>query len=841
MKSKKKLKDMTILRHLSVFLFSIIFFFIQGPKFVYNLWNHLFEGGDSFINSWILSWNAHALFQPNLSVWDAPIFYPVKNAFTFSEAMFGNLWITLPVQYLTDNSAFTANVLLISSFVFCTYFVFLLVFDLSRNYLAAFVAGILFSFTPYRWAHAGHLQLLPFFWAPIALLFANRFMEKPYKRYFYLMLSAVWFQYYASIYLGTMLLTMLIVLFFVHIVFERKGKDRWIYFRSRPLFITIISGVVLSLAILMPLGLPYLSTAKNWHFVRSLNENAFFSAEPLSLFLRPAGMFDNYNWLNGIFQGMVKAGEGAVFAGFIPWILFVSGIIIIYRRQKILSGSININAAKRYVWAAIILGVLMLGPFLIFFNKNTGIPLPYQIVYYLVPGAKAMRVPARLFQPFLLCMVVVGSYAVVALVHRFKTKPMYLKIIGVAILSIFISFDYNVSDNSGVLAETKKCFPKVYNYLANSDKSRPVLELPVGNPGGGMSSYKYLHYQSAHWRPTLGGMSGWYPFAREDLAKYLDHSPSKDALELINLTPAESIVIHLNNYPEKDRKLWEQIDPANYGFKNIGRIENAIVWERIPASTNQVCTKLSIAQTLWSIDKNNLCLRMLLEPAKKGKAWRYMHQGWSDVLITVKSGNGKTNKYTKTYKVPSFILTGRKATVVIPKIRGVDSNITQVQLGGSLLTENTTSLNNTGYNVLQTFGGNYITVESNKIKNLSITDKKQTGFHEYFEIINLNYDKVALKSTNGYFVCAEGGGGRELVANRNIIGEWEIFRLIKHDSHKVSFKAANGEYVSVCNNNKLFANTTVIGEREIFNLIEIPVNSRVKPPTSSGGDPKAMF
>jgi hypothetical protein len=38
--------------------------------------------------------------------------------------------------------------------------------------------------------------------------------------------------------------------------------------------------------------------------------------------------------------------------------------------------------------------------------------------------------------------------------------------------------------------------------------------------------------------------------------------------------------------------------------------------------------------------------------------------------------------------------------------------------------------------------------------------------------------KVALKASNGQFVCAEGGGGRELVANRAEAGLWETFEVV---------------------------------------------------------------
>ena len=148
MVKKIKASQSLFRQHASVLFAGVFVFFIQGPKFVYHLWDHLYEGGDSFINSWILAWNAHALLRHGVSVWDAPIFYPVQNALAFSETMFGNLWITLPIYYVTDNPTFAANMLLLTSFVFGMYFVFLLVRDLTGSFWSGLIAGVVFSFNP---------------------------------------------------------------------------------------------------------------------------------------------------------------------------------------------------------------------------------------------------------------------------------------------------------------------------------------------------------------------------------------------------------------------------------------------------------------------------------------------------------------------------------------------------------------------------------------------------------------------------------------------------------------------------------------------------------------------
>lgn len=56
--------------------------------------------------------------------------------------------------------------------------------------------------------------------------------------------------------------------------------------------------------------------------------------------------------------------------------------------------------------------------------------------------------------------------------------------------------------------------------------------------------------------------------------------------------------------------------------------------------------------------------------------------------------------------------------------------------------------------------------------------------------------KVALKAFNGKFVCAEGGGGGALFADRAQQGPWEVFVMEEQQDRQVALKAANGQYVT---------------------------------------------
>jgi len=46
-------------------------------------------------------------------------------------------------------------------------------------------------------------------------------------------------------------------------------------------------------------------------------------------------------------------------------------------------------------------------------------------------------------------------------------------------------------------------------------------------------------------------------------------------------------------------------------------------------------------------------------------------------------------------------------------------------------------------------------------------------------VLDLGNDNIALQAHNGKYVCAEGGGGQHLIANRDQIGPWKTFVLLK--------------------------------------------------------------
>ncbi len=85
---------------------------------------------------------------------------------------------------------------------------------------------------------------------------------------------------------------------------------------------------------------------------------------------------------------------------------------------------------------------------------------------------------------------------------------------------------------------------------------------------------------------------------------------------------------------------------------------------------------------------------------------------------------------------------------------------------------------------------------------------------------------VQLQAHNGQWVCAEGGGGREVVANRGVPGVWETFSLMPiqggglQDGSLVALQAFNGMYLCAegGGGHQVVANRSARREWETFTL-----------------------
>jgi hypothetical protein len=122
-----------------------------------------------------------------------------------------------------------------------------------------------------------------------------------------------------------------------------------------------------------------------------------------------------------------------------------------------------------------------------------------------------------------------------------------------------------------------------------------------------------------------------------------------------------------------------------------------------------------------------------------------------------------------------------------------------------------------GQTTLRAANGMYVCAEGGGGQEV-VANRTAASTWETFNVIDLGSGQVALQVYNGMYVCAEGGGGREVVANRGTIGAWETFKLIDQGSGLIALQASNGMFVSAegGGGGAVVANRTAIGGWERF-------------------------
>lgn len=227
---------------------------------------------------WILAWGAEHLPQVLTGAitwqqfWNGNIFHPEPLTFALSEHLVGLSLQILPVYWISDNIILCYNLLFLSSFALSGLGTFLLVRDLTGNPRAAFIAGLIYGFLPYRIASVPHLQVLSSQWMPFALFGLNRFLTGfPPFRSLAVAVGALVFQNLSCVYY-VFFFAPFVVLFVLHRM-ATAGRMRDL----RAWGALAVAGVV-TVAITLPFLLPYREAHDRFGVERAVAEAEQFSA-----------------------------------------------------------------------------------------------------------------------------------------------------------------------------------------------------------------------------------------------------------------------------------------------------------------------------------------------------------------------------------------------------------------------------------------------------------------------------------------------------------------------------------------------------------------------------------
>jgi hypothetical protein len=569
--------------------------------------------GDPVLNIWILAWDSEqirAILTGDLSrigtFFDANIFHPAPLTLAYSEHLIVQALQVFPIYVISENPILCYNLLFLSTFVLSGLGMYLLVRELTGNPLAAFVAGLVFAFAPYRVPQSSHVQVLSSQWMPFVLYGLRRHFDSGRIRPLGGAALALVAQNLSSGYY---------LLYFPPFVaafalWEIGRRRLW---RDRGTWLRLFAAAVVVALLTAPFVLPYLRLRNGLEMTRSRTEVSRFSADVYSY----ATAFSEQRIWGGVLQAMPKP-EGELFPGAVPILLALIGVAAGVARVAPRKGApyfdIAVVAVVAAVAAAILLrritldlwlftisitnvNRLLIGGVVIvalwlwrspaararagafmrdrgFFlaalvaaawlslgvaPRSLGRPLeivaPYALLFDYVPGFDGLRVPAR-FAMIVTCMLAVLAGFGAAALGQGRRARIALAVLSVALLleSTHVPFVVNGTTPLRDLNTPEPRLyrparaPGVYTEVARQPDGVVLAELPLGNPDYDLRA---MYYSIAHWRPLLNGYSGFFPPHYGQLRAALTEVPRHPevSLDVLRASGATHAIVHEAAFP----------------------------------------------------------------------------------------------------------------------------------------------------------------------------------------------------------------------------------------------------------------------------------------------------
>jgi len=439
---------------------------------------------DALQNYWNLWWTYEAVVKLHQNPFQASfIHYPFGLPLFFHTYNLLNGLISLPLQMVFGPTV-AYNLMNYFAFTMAGVGAYCLAWHLTKQRSAAFLAGLIYAFSPYMAYHlkAGQPFMLSLEWFPFYLL---ALLKGLHERKRFLLLAALFLfmialtDWHYTAY--ALLLTGLVGLHELGIL------PTW---RERITLIKNLAFVGASFTlILSPILLPMFGEmAKEPYALRSLDHSIVHSTDLISFFL--PSIFHPFwgEWASSIFYGHLTpkfVAGGVATLGSIPLILAIFGIFDSRSRSSL------------FILIFLVFFVLALGPYLQVNGQNSSetehpIPLPY-LLFRQLPLMSMHRIPSRFVSVVMLALAILASLGLHSL--RQHLPKQYLSLF--LFTSLLLLFEFWPRPFA-LTAVGKDQVSPFYQKIAQDGAQYAILEIPDLDS-------KSMFYQTYHQKPIFGG------------------------------------------------------------------------------------------------------------------------------------------------------------------------------------------------------------------------------------------------------------------------------------------------------------------------------------------------
>lgn len=460
-------------------LFYFILFCILTFPLIFKFSTHLFaDQWDGLQSVWDIWWINKAVTLLHCSPWYTNYLHYPHGVSLLPQTMCpinGFMGIFL-LKFLSLQE--TYNFILIFSFVVGGWTAFLLSHYLTKTYWGSIIAGFIFTFSNYHFAHAqGHLQVVSLEWIPLFLLF------------FYILITKPAFLVAIASALALFMVILCDYYYFFYCVLSGLIMTGWRAVREKDLFFVIRKKYLIPLMAFISVSLITSGTLVYKLFMLNRKDPLLgshppmeFSTDLLAPFI-PGGhwRFANltkFYWSSlpgNIHESSVYIGLSVCFMLIYTWL----------KRHKLKIESL-------YLWYFILIffGAISLGPVLHIGGKIcTGIKMPYFLLEHILPFIKLSGCPVRM-----MVMVILSASVICAVGFKIIYQNQRSRwILAGIVLILFIEYLPQPVPSSNV------SIPEYVNILKNMPGNGGVIDLAATSPP------RSLYYQTIHNKPMAFG------------------------------------------------------------------------------------------------------------------------------------------------------------------------------------------------------------------------------------------------------------------------------------------------------------------------------------------------
>ncbi|MCW5875839.1 MAG: hypothetical protein KIS85_03050 [Anaerolineales bacterium] len=444
-------------------------------------------GGDAFMKLWDVWWLERLVTTGQPFYYTQDLFYPMGLDLSFhptSWTVTAATWFL--AQWIGIFSAYKVMIVIaIFSSAYCAY---LLALWLTKNRLAAWFGGAIYSFSPYHFADLrGHPDLAHLAFIPLAVLCLLVGLRQ--RRLWMALIAGVLLGLVAwtGLYLfGFAVITLGVLLLYECLV--ERGWRRKYFWQFSVLFVSVAA------LLLLPRLAPVFDDRADLSFVI---ENKFAAyetqADLLSYFVPPPAN----SLLTPFFgQWSSKFAESvAVYPSpYLGWVALLACLSALFLRK---------DRKAIWLWAALaaLFLVLSLGPSLRLAGRvYPQVPLPAELLISNVQIFRSVR-PILFHIGLLLPLGMLASFGLKGWFQRLNSKPQISAV--VVLLSAVLFAEYWIGPFGLSPLETSP----IYQQIAEDQNEFAIIDLPMGYS----PSKYYLLLQTIHGRPIVEGMSSRMP------------------------------------------------------------------------------------------------------------------------------------------------------------------------------------------------------------------------------------------------------------------------------------------------------------------------------------------